>query len=213
MTIQLVIIGAGRHAEVLAEQISAYHPETVLTGFTDSAASQCAIGPLLGGDDVLPVLVDKGTCSHFLVGIGSVGRGMVRGEVYNLARQAGLRPWMLVHPTTEISSSAVIAPGCQILARAVINTKVTLGENVLLNTGAIVEHHSCIGAHCHIATGAMVCGGVLIGERTHIGAGSVIRQGITIGDNVVVGAGAVVVRDVSNDCTVVGNPARALLTK
>jgi acetyltransferase-like isoleucine patch superfamily enzyme len=53
-----------------------------------------------------------------------------------------------------------------------------------------------------------LCGNVIIGKGSFVGAGAVIRQGITIGKNAVIGAGAVVVKDVADNTTVLGIPAR-----
>ena len=41
-----------------------------------------------------------------------------------------------------------------------------------------------------------------------IGAGAIILPGIVIGENAIIGAGAVVTKDVLDNTTVVGNPAR-----
>lgn len=65
-----------------------------------------------------------------------------------------------------------------------------------------------IGDHTHSATGSVLAGNVEIGSLSHIGAGAIVRQAITIGSRSVVGAGAVVIRDVQDDTTVYGNPAR-----
>ena len=49
-----------------------------------------------------------------------------------------------------------------------------------------------------------------IGQNVVIGANVVIIGNITIGDNVVIGAGSVVVKDVPDNCTVAGNPAKPI---
>ena len=51
---------------------------------------------------------------------------------------------------------------------------------------------------------------VRIGRQVWIGGGSIISPGVTIGDGAVVGAGSVVTRDVPENATVVGSPARVL---
>lgn len=51
-----------------------------------------------------------------------------------------------------------------------------------------------------------------IGDNVKLYTNSTIIGDITIGNNVIVGAGAVVVKDVPDNCTVVGNPAR-IITK
>lgn len=50
----------------------------------------------------------------------------------------------------------------------------------------------------------------IIGDNVTLGANVVIIGGITIGNNVVVGAGSVVVKDVHDNCIVVGNPAKVI---
>ena len=51
-----------------------------------------------------------------------------------------------------------------------------------------------------------------IGNNVSLGANVTIIGDITIGDNVVVGAGSVVVKDVPDNCIVVGNPAKIIKT-
>ena len=50
----------------------------------------------------------------------------------------------------------------------------------------------------------------VLGNNVYIGAGAKIIGGITIGNNVKIGAGSVVVKNVPDNCTVVGNPARII---
>ncbi len=47
-----------------------------------------------------------------------------------------------------------------------------------------------------------------IGDNVIITAGAKVIGGVKIGDNVTVGANAVVLKDVPNNCVVVGVPAR-----
>ena len=82
--------------------------------------------------------------------------------------------------------------------------------NVIVNTGAIVEHDCVIGDHVHMATGSRLCGAVHVANGAHIGAGSIVREGISIGAGAIVGAGALVVKDVEPGTVVVGVPARFL---
>lgn len=49
-----------------------------------------------------------------------------------------------------------------------------------------------------------------IGNNVSIGANVTIIGKITIGDNVTIGAGSVVVKNVPDNCVVVGNPARII---
>jgi maltose O-acetyltransferase len=54
---------------------------------------------------------------------------------------------------------------------------------------------------------------VRIGRNVWIGGGSIILPGVTIGDDAIIGAGSVVTHDVPSGVTVMGNPARARVSK
>ena len=53
-------------------------------------------------------------------------------------------------------------------------------------------------------------GSVLIGENTWIGDNVVVLPGVKIGKNVIIGANAVVTKDISDNVTAVGVPARTI---
>lgn len=67
------------------------------------------------------------------------------------------------------------------MPNVVINANSQIGQHVIINTGAIVEHDNLIG-HCdHVASNATLCGGVRVKPLTHIKAGVTVVQSITIG--------------------------------
>lgn len=49
-----------------------------------------------------------------------------------------------------------------------------------------------------------------LGDNVDVGANVVVIGGVRIGNNVKIGAGAVVTKDIPDNCTVVGNPARII---
>jgi len=69
--------------------------------------------------------------------------------------------------------------------------------------------HDCIiDDYTTVAPSAVVLGRVKIGKYCYIGANSTILPEINIGDGSIIGAGAVVVRDIENNKTVKGIPAK-----
>jgi serine O-acetyltransferase len=62
-------------------------------------------------------------------------------------------------------------------------------------------------------TPEMAYGCIEVGDNCYFGTGSIVLGPVKIGNNVIVGAGAVVTKDVPDNCTVAGVPARILATK
>lgn len=52
----------------------------------------------------------------------------------------------------------------------------------------------------------------VIGDNVTLGVNVTIIGGVTIGNNVIIGAGCVVVKDIPDNCVIVGNPCRIIKT-
>lgn len=81
---------------------------------------------------------------------------------------------------TQLMPGSIAMPGC------------TIGKDVLINTGAQIDHDCVIGDHSVIAPGAILCGNVTLGEACHIGAGAIIVQGVKLAAGTFVPAGTLV---------------------
>lgn len=102
-----------------------------------------------------------------------------------------------------------------------------LGYTIPLNTfeeGLSIPHYgmiivngsSKIGKNCRIMAGVVIgsTSGVnkaaSIGDNVYIGAGAKIIGDISIGNNVCIGANSVVVKNIIDNCTVAGIPAKKI---
>lgn len=204
-----VILGGGGHARVLLDSLQASGvavPYAILD-LDHTRWGQDMFGvPILGDDGLLPEMVNRGV-NCFAVGLGSADDNRPRQRLFELGLSYGLEPLTVVHPTAICSRWATVGSGSQLLPSCIVNAGAELGVNVIVNSGAIVEHDCVLGDHVHVATGAQLASTVYVGVGAHIGAGATVRQCITIGEGVVVGAGAVVVKDVPPHTVVVGVPA------
>lgn len=115
----------------------------------------------------------------------------------------------LVHPTATVSPDADLLPGVVVGAGTCIGPRTRLGSHVHVGAGCTLTR-TTVGAFATVAPGVDIAGDVTIGEECLIGVGAVISNLVTIGDRCRIGAGAVVIRDVPDDTTVVGVPARPL---
>ena len=139
----------------------------------------------------------------------AVGDNRIRSKIYHQLSKHNLVPANAIHPSAVIDASAAVAlHGVMIAAQVIINPLATIGMGAVCNTGSIIEHECIVGEFAHIGPGAVLCGNVKIGDGSFVGANAVIRQGITIGKNALIGAGAVVVKNVPDNITVVGVPAK-----
>lgn len=85
--------------------------------------------------------------------------------------------------------------------------KVEIGSNVLF--GPAVQIYTATHPSDYLLRRTLESGKpITIGDDCWIGGGAIILPGITIGNRCIVGAGSVVTKNVPDNTTVVGNPAR-----
>lgn len=80
---------------------------------------------------------------------------------------------------------------------------IVIHKDTIVHSGTLIYQNVTIG-------GNGKTWGAEIGQDCFIGSGACILGKIKIGNNVKIGANAVVLRDIPDDCTVVGVPARII---
>ncbi len=213
MKTNVVVLGSGGHARVVLS-ILLSTPGIRVAGIITADSGVEIVGgvPVLGGDECLPDLVRKGI-SGFVIGVGSVGDSSLRRKLYKDCLAVGLSPVNAIHGLADVDQSVRLGLGTVVMSRAVVQVGGDVGNNVIINTGAVIGHDCAIHDHAHVALGANLGGDVQVGEGAHIGMGASVRNGIVVGDRAIVGVGAAVVKDVQPDEVVVGVPARPLRKK
>lgn|SRR5690606_37998624 len=205
----VLVIGGGGHGKVVIDALLCSGRR--VSGVVDPALTPgdtVLTVPVLGNDE--KVYAQAPDSILLANGIGATARTHRRRDVYERFVALGFRFVNVVHPAATIGITLPANRGIQVMAGAVVQPGTILGENVLLNTKASVDHDCEVGDHVHVGPGATICGGVLIERGAFIGAGAVIVPGVRIGADAVVGAGSVVLENVEAGTTVVGVPARVI---
>ena len=116
----------------------------------------------------------------------------------------------MIHPNVSISNSISIGEGSIICSGNILTVNISIGKHVIINLDCTIGHDAVIKNFSTFLPGTNLSGETIVEECSTLGTGSTVIQGIKIGKNVMVGAGAVVIRDIIDDSTAVGNPARTI---
>ena len=206
---RLAIIGASGHGKVIADAalLSGW---SHISFFDDAWPDLKSNGIWNVEGDTKHLLEHLSDYDGVIVGIGS---NKIRAEKLSLLHRHHANIVTIIHPQASVSSFAKISEGCVVFAQAIINAFAEVQSGCIINSGAVVEHDSMVGNYCHISPNAVLAGAVNVGHFVWLGASSSVRQCLSIGDFAVVGMGAVVTKNIPSHTTVVGNPAKPLISE
>ena len=204
MSKDVIIIGAGGHAKVIADII--YKSGDNLIGFLDdnlaNKGKEIYLGKKVIGTTKDIEIYNK---NYFIIGIGN---NSIRKKINN---ENNLKLYTAIHPSAIIAEDVKIGTGSVIMAGVVINPGTVIGKNCIINTCSSLDHDNLLEDYVHISPGAHLAGTVTIKERTWICTGAIVKNNITIGKNNIIGAGGVVIKDIiEENTTYVGVPAKRI---
>lgn len=199
MSKNVIIIGAGGHAKVIAD-IIIKNGDKVIGFLDDKKVGQKILG--LSVIDTVDNVIKYIDNAEFIIGIGSNYIRKTISQKYNL------NWYTAIHPSAQVGIDVSIGVGTVVMANAVINPSTRIGSHCIINTGAVIEHDNVIHNYVHISPNATLCGTVTIAECTHIGAGATIKNNISVCADCIIGAGGIVINDIVKKGTYVGVPSR-----
>jgi sugar O-acyltransferase (sialic acid O-acetyltransferase NeuD family) len=209
---KLAIIGAGELGRLAAHHaVNDSHYE--LVGFYDDVRQ----GPSFEGFPVFgaveQVLADFDAKRFDKVFI-AIGYSQMKARAGWYERLKGRIPLAtIIHSTCYVDPSCTVGEGSFLLPRCTLDFGVVLKDNVLLNTGVTIAHHTVVSENCFIGPGVRMAGLIRMMPNCFIGTGATITNSIEIARNSVVGAGAVVIKSTSEDSVSVGVPAKQLAAR
>ena len=205
--IKYAILGASGHGKVVADALFQMTNIKDIIFFDDAYPSAKNIGCWSIEGNTQDLIRRQ---SEFHGAVVAIGNNFIRYAKQLDLVLNGVKIISVVHPKAVVSPFATIDAGTVILAGAIVNSDASVAAACIINSNAVVEHDCKLSEAVHISPGANLGGGVVIGQHAWVGIGSCVRQMVRVGNNVIIGAGSVVVKDVVDNITVVGCPAKAM---
>lgn len=116
----------------------------------------------------------------------------------------------IIHPSVLIGEHVSLGRGNIICQGSQLTVDINIGDFVIINLACTIGHDVEIEDFVTINPNCSISGNVKIHELSDIGTGSCVIQGKCIGTMTVIGAGSVVIKDIPNNCTAVGVPAKLI---
>lgn len=198
------IFGAGGHGKVVFDILKSQGIH--VDGFVDGKESLAPVFDVpVFNREVLHLE------SKFNV-VVAIGANHVRMEVVNgISRDFPNAKFInAIHATASVSPFSKIGQGSVVAAGAILGPSTILGDHVVINTGAQVDHDCTIGDFATIAPGAVLGGTVTVGKGTYVALRTAVKHGLSIGPWSVIGAGALVMSDVKGNVVAYGSPCKVV---
>lgn len=208
----LIIFGAsgfGREVLWLVERINAKQPSWNILGFMDD--NETINNSEINGYKVLGKTADIINYENAYF-VCAVGASKVREKIIeNLKRiNPQVKFATLIDPSVEISNFVTIGDGTIICAHTIVTVNITIGSHVIINLDCTIGHDAILQDFVTLYPSVNISGITNIGRCSELGTGMQIIQGKRIGEYSIVGAGSVVVKDIPDNCTAVGSPAKPI---
>lgn len=188
----LLIVGSGGHGRAVAEAAAMTGEWSDIVFADDSYPTQKKSGrwPIIGTTTQLPDL-----SGNYQGAIVAIGNQTVRERLANTLEELGLPLVTIIHPRAWVSDSADVAPGCAIMAGAVVGASARLGRGVIINANATADHDTTLGDFAHLGVGVQLAGGVIVEERAWLQAGSCAGYRVCVPSGAVLPPGSRLVAD------------------
>ena len=206
---KLIVYGAGEFGSLITNVLS-YHDDLEIAAYGDDNHQQTTDHidgvPVFGQKDLLYFAKQN----NIKLAITGIGNNTVRAEKFNLLKNTGFQMISIVHPQALIDTKVSYGDNVIIEMGTAIHTNSKIGNNVFLGGEALIGHHNIIGDHVLVGGNVSFGGSVVVEDYVSLGVGASIKPGIRLGEGSVIGVGAAVIKDVEPGTTVVGVPAKPI---
>ena len=199
MRVNLVIVGTGAIADVIADYFERESEYNVLGFATDREFVGDGIfrgKPVVAFDEV-EFIYPPNNCKMFIA-IGYTQLNHLKARFYKQAKEKGYELITYVSQHAYIHHNVKLGDNCFIFEDNVIQYDVKIGNNVMLWSGNHIGHGTVLRDHVYVASHVVISGFCDIGEYTFIGVNATFADKIKVGSNCLIGMGAIVSRDIED---------------
>lgn len=203
MAQKLIICGSGDLAREMAAWVKTdKNFKDKLHAFVDPYSS---LEHVMG----IPILKNFDEIGPFKFFLG-ISKPDWRKEFIERAIKAGGAPSNYSHSTCTIAADVKFGVGVFIAPNSSISTNVNIEDYVHVNVGVGIGHDVKIGQNSVLLGGNLINGNVEVGPNCVLGSGCIIYPGKKVRSGSTVGIGSVVIKNVRENETVFGNPAKSV---
>lgn len=199
--------GFGREVSCVIQSINKVKPEWNLIGFFDDGilkGTKTKYGQILGNID------DLNKIDQPLSLVISIGTPHTLNNIVKNIFTPNIEFVNLIHPSAEIHDSVKMGKGNIFAFGNFISCDVTIGDFNVFNTKCGIGHDVCIGSFNVFNPNSQISGSVTIGNENFWGLNSSVMQERKIGNNNKIGASTFVTRNVKDNESLFGIPAKKM---
>ena len=194
--------------EAINKDEKVFDLQGLIQASSNPPASEVLGYPVLGTEEIIPELIKKDNF-YFYSNVNYSPKEMKEADLF--LDSLGCKTVSLIHPDIDINH-VQYGKNIMLCEGAIVGPGVTIGDHLVCRLGSIISHEVTIEDYVYIGPGATICGEAHLKEGCYIGAGATILPDMVIGRNTIAGAGAVVNKNLPDNVTAVGVPARIIKT-
>jgi sugar O-acyltransferase (sialic acid O-acetyltransferase NeuD family) len=195
MVTQVVIIGTGGHARVVASEIIKSKKYNLLGFIDDNNNKNFFLDYRKKKFRYIGCLKKIRKLQNNKIGfICAIGDLNLRYKIVsNIIKNYPELNWInVISKHSIVDETLIIGKGNIIIAGSTINLNSKIGNHTIVNTNCSIDHDCIIGNFVNISPGVNIAGSVEIYDKCFIGMNSSIKEKIIIRKNVIIGANSFV---------------------
>lgn len=206
----LIIIGArgfGREVYDLAIQCSGYNTEYVIKGFLDDKLD--ALADFENYPEIISSVEDYDIQEDdvFVCALGSI---KWKRHYVELILAKGAKFINLIHPSTTLNTNVIIGSGSLVFMNSNISNDCIIEDFVTIQGYVGLGHDTKISKWSHLSAYSFTGGFVVLEEEVCLNTRATVLPHIIVRKGATVGAASLVIKNVKENTTVFGVPAKRL---